>query len=593
MARVLTACLASCLLAALGPAQGFLVAEGGGSISAGGFADRVFAWMLDRSSQRRVLILGTAGSDPAAEAVFRAQGARSVQQLALTAGNTNQTAVEQTILAADVLWFRGGNQADYVRRLAGSRAEAAVRTVFAGGGVVGGTSAGAMILGRYDYDATQGGVSPAAALRDPFDRSITLSDRILPLGNALFDTHFTERGRIGRLPVFLARLAAAGAGDLLGIGVDDRTALCIDPAGVGSVIGEGQVTVQHLAPGATTVLRPGVPPTITPIRHTQLLEGYRYDLNARRVLTAPGYAMPITTATPPPTVARRTLTGALGERTLGSLVLEDGGDPSALFYGALTLAPGQGAFTSTLVTRDSFDLSFDENRIGGTQWAMATRPRLLGVHLHGSQRVDAFDGRMLRLAAGDTALVLLDGTGVQRAALSRYRSSSRSTGPRQSTALEGCALHILGRGLPFDVATGMAVPATSFGAGTAGCSGTHRWQTFGAPQLGNAAFAIRVDRVPPSSAGLALLGTQLLLDGETTLVPGLTLHLAPLPGTLALPWPSATAGVADLTLPVPAAAAVVGVTLGVQGLWPWPAGACRPSPQGFSSTPGLTLWVTP
>ena len=69
-------------------------------------------------------------------------------------------------------------------------------------------------------------------------------DNFLKLApNVLFDTHFIERGRHGRLIAMLYNQHFSAGRDLIGIGVDDRTAFCISPDGIGEVMGSGAVAI--------------------------------------------------------------------------------------------------------------------------------------------------------------------------------------------------------------------------------------------------------------------------------------------------------------------------------------------------------------
>ncbi|MCS6900890.1 MAG: hypothetical protein NZX77_14115 [Polyangiaceae bacterium] len=90
----------------------------------------------------------------------------------------------------------------------------------------------------------QGGVYPEEALRDPYIQYISFTDGFLGiLLSTLVNTHFTTRGRLARLPAFLARLAAEQpTRDILGIGLHERTALLIEPSGLASVVGRWAVT---------------------------------------------------------------------------------------------------------------------------------------------------------------------------------------------------------------------------------------------------------------------------------------------------------------------------------------------------------------
>jgi cyanophycinase-like exopeptidase len=121
---------------------------------------------------------------------------------------------------------------------------------------MGGTSAGLAILGDYDFAALNGGIGSGSALANPYDSRITLdgtfvnardyvatvggSTSLSMLDNTITDPHFEQRDRMGRLLTFLARLDADGLvskGAERGIGINEQTALLIDPAGVATVVG--------------------------------------------------------------------------------------------------------------------------------------------------------------------------------------------------------------------------------------------------------------------------------------------------------------------------------------------------------------------
>jgi cyanophycinase-like exopeptidase len=103
---------------------------------------------------------------------------------------------------------------------------------------LGGSSAGLAILGRYSYTALDGGsLESKVALPDPFSNAVTLENdflRLRFLGEVITDSHFSQRSRLGRLIVFVARLDQQ-RGDLkvFGVGIDQRSALLIDGRGIG------------------------------------------------------------------------------------------------------------------------------------------------------------------------------------------------------------------------------------------------------------------------------------------------------------------------------------------------------------------------
>jgi len=143
------------------------------------------------------------------------------------------------VRAADAVWLAGGDQSQYLLAWPPSLQEAlstsADRTI-------GGTSAGAMVLGAYAFTAREGSVTSSEALNAPRAPAVAVGRSAFAqweLDGVVVDTHFSERDREGRLLTFMARLADDEEDDgVIGVGIDERTALAIDDGQV-TVVGDG------------------------------------------------------------------------------------------------------------------------------------------------------------------------------------------------------------------------------------------------------------------------------------------------------------------------------------------------------------------
>lgn len=179
-----------------------------------------------------------------------------------TPGRAAAPSVAARVASASALLFDGGDQARYVRSWAGTPLLEAINRAAARGVPLGGNSAGLAIMGQYlyaalhDYDLVAG-----EALADPYNEWMTLEEGFLSLPGlegVITETHFSERGREGRLAGFLARLLKdkrATLGSLYGVGVDENSCLVID--------GEGQALVY--GPGSAWLLVPqGMPDLCAP-----------------------------------------------------------------------------------------------------------------------------------------------------------------------------------------------------------------------------------------------------------------------------------------------------------------------------------------
>jgi cyanophycinase len=128
------------------------------------------------------------------------------------------------------IFLGGGDQVKLVAELSGTRAEAAMKRLFARGGVVCGTSAGAAALTALTMAG--GEIDDEGQLVEQY-----IGPGFGLLGyETIVDTHFSARRRLQRLFVVIASQP-----HLLGIGIDEDTALVVHGA-VGEVLGAGGVT---------------------------------------------------------------------------------------------------------------------------------------------------------------------------------------------------------------------------------------------------------------------------------------------------------------------------------------------------------------
>jgi cyanophycinase len=220
---------------------------GGGSTD----VDEAFQWMLDEvrgcpncNSKLDVVILRASGADGYNDYLFAMNGVDSVETLVITSRRDADTVeVETTVANAEVVFFAGGDQCDYVSFFKGTRVETAVESVYARGGGIGGTSAGCAIQGEVTFDACNGTITSEQALSNPYDRRVSLTFDFfhwVDLEGTITDQHFAQRGRMGRLLTFIARLIKDGAASsVLGIAVNERTSVVVDRNGTATVMGDG------------------------------------------------------------------------------------------------------------------------------------------------------------------------------------------------------------------------------------------------------------------------------------------------------------------------------------------------------------------
>ncbi len=221
--------------------EGALLLMGGG-----GDVDAAFRWFVQKAGGGDIVVLRASGADGYNDYIFsKIGGVDSVETILCHNRNASTDPVLLARLRqAEGIWLAGGDQARYVNYWKGTPVATALDAHVRAGKPLGGTSAGLAVLGEFSFSATeQGSLTTPIALADPFDRRITLERDFLHLEllrGVITDSHFMPRARMGRSLVFLARLLADAPpretrARLVGLGLDERTALALEPDGTGRV----------------------------------------------------------------------------------------------------------------------------------------------------------------------------------------------------------------------------------------------------------------------------------------------------------------------------------------------------------------------
>jgi hypothetical protein len=245
-----------------GSAEDVTTKTQGGLLLMGGSTDveSAIRWFLNRSGGGDVVVIRSSGADGYNDYMYNMGGVNSVESLIIDSREkANLALVEQKIRNAEALFIAGGDQWNYVKYWKDSPVENAINYLINTKHVtVGGTSAGCAILGSTYFNASEGTVTSAQALSDPYNKFMTLgqSDFIAApfLQNTITDSHYTQRERQGRHNTFLAKMMQDfGNVTVKGIGVDEKTAVCIDENGMGKVYGTNQAYfLQNNALGSET-----------------------------------------------------------------------------------------------------------------------------------------------------------------------------------------------------------------------------------------------------------------------------------------------------------------------------------------------------
>jgi cyanophycinase len=233
-----------------------------------------------------IVVLRASGEDGYNDYLLAMHGVNSVTTFVLSdRGSSWNRGVLEALRRAEYVFFAGGDQCNYEKFFNGTPVEEAVRSVYARGGAIGGTSAGMAIHGRIVYDAcNDASATSKNALADPYNDEISFTNDFFDwpwMSDVITDTHFAQRDRMGRLLAFLARnLRETDVPSLLGIAANPKTAVLVDARGVATVVGDGPayfVLADHYPEQAL----PGKPLTYCGFRLWRVPSGLSFDLASR------------------------------------------------------------------------------------------------------------------------------------------------------------------------------------------------------------------------------------------------------------------------------------------------------------------------
>jgi len=210
---------------------------------------------------------------------FRKLGAEA-ERIVLSHSEADTEAAARRLEGVTGIWFGGGDQSRLTAALLHTRVEAAIRARYQAGAVVGGTSAGAAVMSTPMLTGDErhpGGSRPPE--KDSTDAFMTIArDNVVTvegfslISGAIIDQHHVRRRRNNRLLSVVLENPS-----LVGIGIDESTALEVGPSGPWKVLGDS-VAVVYDARQARITPASAAPLGASGIRLAVLPAGSSYDL---------------------------------------------------------------------------------------------------------------------------------------------------------------------------------------------------------------------------------------------------------------------------------------------------------------------------
>lgn len=258
--------------------RGFVIPIGGAEERTGSMRVLKKFNRLCGGRKSRIVIIPTASSlDDTGDRyieIFKKIGAADAVSLPIAErADADRTEYIEQLDNATGIFITGGNQLRLSTILGGTLVAQKIRRCNAAGVHVAGTSAGAAIMPEHMIAGGSMGLSARAD-------GVNLAPG-LGLTNALIiDQHFSQRDRLGRL------LAAVSYNPfMLGVGIDEDTAIFIGADQVFEVEGSGTVTIidpEHLSYSSMDRARKNESLSLLDLKLHILSKGCRFDIHERK-----------------------------------------------------------------------------------------------------------------------------------------------------------------------------------------------------------------------------------------------------------------------------------------------------------------------
>lgn len=232
-------------------------------------------------NEAHLIILTTATEKPVEvgdeyRGVFEKLGINNIDVLNINSrDDADSEEYAQRIMNSTGVFFTGGDQLRITSILGGTAVNSALLDAYFRGVTIAGTSAGASVMSNtMIVDGNS---------NDPARKcTLKMAPGLSLLEEAIVDQHFDQRGRLGRLLCGVAENPY-----MLGIGIDEDTAIRVCPDAHFEVIGTNAVTVvdgKTIKSSNVSELKPDEILSITNVTLHVLPEGYGFDMKNREVL---------------------------------------------------------------------------------------------------------------------------------------------------------------------------------------------------------------------------------------------------------------------------------------------------------------------
>ena len=192
----------------------------------------------------KIVVIPNASSEPLESAKYNVDefinlGCSNISYLYCNREEANQDSNIKKLEGVTGIYFGGGDQAFLTRDLLGTKLLDKIFQIYNNGGVISGTSAGAAVMSKVMITGNELINSDSTEAFNIIEKgNIETIEGFGFITNAVIDQHFIKRKRNNRLITVILEHPK-----LLGIAIDESTAIVVNPDNTFEVIGESQVVI--------------------------------------------------------------------------------------------------------------------------------------------------------------------------------------------------------------------------------------------------------------------------------------------------------------------------------------------------------------
>lgn len=233
----------------------------------------------------KIMIIPMASGAPIETAEYQKKqledyGATNVDYIYCTHENADNPEMLEKLNGTKGIFFSGGDQSRLTDALNGTQFLDMIRKIYLDGGVISGTSAGAAVMSKVMITGDE------LINKDSTDAFYTIQNGNIKtvegfgfIKDAIIDQHFIIRKRLNRLISVVLEHP-----DLPGIGIDESTAILVNPDNKFEVIGERQVIIFDATNASDIKSNELSLFSAKNMKMHILVSGDKYDLTNKRVI---------------------------------------------------------------------------------------------------------------------------------------------------------------------------------------------------------------------------------------------------------------------------------------------------------------------